>query len=970
VATAGDVNGDGYSDVIVGVHRYDNGESDEGRAYVYLGSAAGLSAVETWTAESNQASASLGVSVGTAGDVNGDGYSDVIVGADLYDNGEPDEGRAYVYLGSAAGLGAVEAWTAESDQADAWFGHGVATAGDVNGDGYSDVIVGAHVYDNGESDEGRAYVYLGSAAGLSAVEAWTAGSDQPGASFGRSVAMAGDVNGDGYSDVIVGAHLYDEDHSFDVGRAYVYLGSAAGLSAVEAWTAEGDQTDGQFGFSVATAGDVNGDGYSDVIVGARLYDNGETDEGRANVYLGSAAGVSAVEAWTAEGGQADAWFGRSVAMAGDVNGDGYSDVIVGARRYDNGQDGEGRAYVYLGSAAGLSAVEAWTAEGDQVNSGLGFSVATAGDVNGDGYSDVIIGAMGYTNGEAFEGRAYVYLGSAAGLGAVEAWTAESNQAGASFGVSVGTAGDVNGDGYSDVIIGADDFDNGESDEGRAYVYLGSAAGPSAVADWTAESDQAGARLGRSVATAGDVNGDGYSDVIVGAWSYDGLTLDNAGRAYVYLGSAAGLSSVEAWTTEGDQWNGRLGISVATAGDVNGDGYSDVIVGAHFYDNGEADEGRVYVHFGSAAGLSAVEAWTAESDQAGARLGRAETAGDVNGDGYSDVIAGAYLYDNGETDEGRAYVYLGSAAGLSTVEDWTAESNAGDASFGFAVATAGDVNGDGYSDVIVGALLWGGGEGRAYVYYGNDGAGLSLRPQQRRADDSAPIAPLGTSGSLESFRLALLGRTPFGRGKVKLEWEVKPLGTSFDGTGTSVSSSWMDTGTAGTAVNELVSSLANDTVYHWRARLRYDPVTVPFQPAGRWLTVPWNGQQEADLRTIGAAVSAGRVPDGDVVPGIPLTLDKASGDDITLTWSASCDPADNDYGIYEGTVGTWTSHSEVVCTDTGSDLTEQFTPGSGNRYYLVVPSHAGSEGSYGTDSNASGRPQGGSACFVQSVAVCE
>ena len=110
--------------------------------------------------------------------MNGDGYADVIVGASYYDNGQTDEGRAYVYHGSAAGLSATAAWTAESDQAGAYFGGSVATAGDVNGDGYSDVIVGASSYDNGEADEGRAYVYHGSAAGLSATPAWTAESDQ------------------------------------------------------------------------------------------------------------------------------------------------------------------------------------------------------------------------------------------------------------------------------------------------------------------------------------------------------------------------------------------------------------------------------------------------------------------------------------------------------------------------------------------------------------------------------------------------------------------------------------------------------------------------------------------------------------------------------------------------------------------------------------------------------------------------
>ena len=117
----------------------------------------------------------------TAGDVNGDGFSDVIVGALLYDNGETDEGRAYVYHGSAAGLATTAAWTAESNQDDAHFGYSVATAGDVNGDGFSDVIVGAYVYDNGETNEGRAFVYHGSAAGLSPTAAWTAESNQAGA---------------------------------------------------------------------------------------------------------------------------------------------------------------------------------------------------------------------------------------------------------------------------------------------------------------------------------------------------------------------------------------------------------------------------------------------------------------------------------------------------------------------------------------------------------------------------------------------------------------------------------------------------------------------------------------------------------------------------------------------------------------------------------------------------------------------
>jgi len=237
--------------------------------------------------------------------------------------------------------------------------------------------------------------------------------------------------------------------------------------------------------------------------------------------------------WTAESDQAGSWFGNSVSTAGDVNGDGYSDVIVGASWYDNGETNEGMAFVYHGSASGLSATSNWTAESNQAYTSFGNPVSTAGDVNGDGYSDVIIGAESYANGETNEGMAFVYHGSASGLSTASNWTAESNQAGAKFGISVSTAGDVNGDGYSDVIVGASQYDNSETDEGMAFVYHGSASGPSATSNWTAESNQAGANFGRSVSTAGDINGDGYSDVIVGALWYDNGETDE-GMAFSFI----------------------------------------------------------------------------------------------------------------------------------------------------------------------------------------------------------------------------------------------------------------------------------------------------------------------------------------------------------------------------------------------------------------------------------------------------
>ena len=225
--------------------------------------------------------------------------------------------------------------------------------------------------------------------------------------MGYSVASAGDVNRDGFSDVIVGVYNYSNGQ-FNEGAAFVYHGSAAGIITTAAAMVESNQASAQMGVRVACAGDVNGDGYSDVIVGAHLYSNGQPDEGAAFVYHGSATGISTIAAVLLEANQSGANMGTSVASAGDVNGDGYSDVIVGAGEYNNGQSGEGAFFVYHGSVTGINSIAAAQVIGNQTLTYIGVSVACAGDVNGDGYSDVIVGAFGYQNGEFNEGAAFLY----------------------------------------------------------------------------------------------------------------------------------------------------------------------------------------------------------------------------------------------------------------------------------------------------------------------------------------------------------------------------------------------------------------------------------------------------------------------------------------------------------------------------------------------------------------------------------
>jgi hypothetical protein len=547
------------------------------------------------------------------------------------------------------------------------------------------------------------------------------------------------------------------------------------LSTVPNWTAESNQTGAEFGTSVASAGDVNGDGFSDVIVGANTFDAGELDEGRAFVYHGSATGLSTTANWTAESNQAGAQFGYSVSSAGDVNGDGFSDVIVGVRLFDNGETNEGRAYVYHGSASGLGTTANWTAESNQADAWFGWSVASAGDVNGDGFSDVIVGAIFYDGGQADEGRAFLYHGSASGLSTTPNWTAESNQVAAYFGYSVASAGDVNGDRFSDVIVGAANFDNGQSDEGAVFAYHGSAAGLSAIPNRTVESNQDFAYFGRSVALAGDVNGDGFSDIIVGARFFDSGQTDE-GAAFVYHGSVAGLSSSPNWLAVGNQANAQFGYSVASAGDVNGDGFSDVIVGAANFDNGQSDEGAAFVYHGSASGLSALPNWRDEGNQANANFGASvASAGDVNGDGFSDVIVGAPTFDNGQSDEGAAF-----------------------------------------------------------VYYGNGGSGLRQEVRQFRPSTTTPIVPALKTNSLNSVTLQKRRQSIAGRSTMQLEFEVKPLGTAFNGLGLQ-NTGFSLHATGGTPTSALIGGLSDRTLYKWRVRQVEKSTGIGYilLPRSRW-----------------------------------------------------------------------------------------------------------------------------------------
>ncbi len=223
---------------------------------------------------------------------------------------------------------------------------------------------------------------------------------------------------------------------------------------------------------MAGLGDVDGDGYDDVAVGAPTFDGDFEEEGAVFVYFGSDAGLPAQPDWTATGGQEGAWFGAAVAGAGDTDGDSHPELLVGAPHADLGIPDEGAAYLYKGGPAGLAGTASWHASGGQTAGGFGIAVAFAGDLNQDGYAELVIGAYRYTDDQSEEGCVLVYPGGPAGPAVSPQWMAAGNKAETEFGYTVSGAGDTNGDGYDDFAAGAPAYRQNLTILGRAYLFEG------------------------------------------------------------------------------------------------------------------------------------------------------------------------------------------------------------------------------------------------------------------------------------------------------------------------------------------------------------------------------------------------------------------------------------------------------------------------------------------------------------------
>ncbi|TWT84610.1 Bifunctional hemolysin/adenylate cyclase precursor [Planctomycetes bacterium CA13] len=946
VSNAGDVNGDGFDDLIIGAEfaaASENAKSRAGESYVVFGTSTpaatidlgnlGAGGLTIFGADANDWS---GRAVSGAGDVNGDGLDDLLVGAPGADKatGETGEGESFLIFGSTslpgtidlANLGSAGVVIRGGSVGDV-SGYAVSSAGDFNGDGYADLLIGAPLADGTvtTSDSGKAYLVYGEpllpgtidldslgAAGLLIDLADTSDNS------GQSISNAGDVNGDGRDDIIVGAprsngaadarNLSGESYlifGFDQRRTTAITQSNLSFHGL---TIFGTDADDRSGSAVSGAGDVNGDGFDDLLIGAPFagsLSNTRLQAGESYLIFGGESLPASIDLQTP--GAADVILygdtqdnhGIAVSRAGDLNGDGFDDLVVGADGADGESDNQpsaGDVYVMFGSnslpatidfslpgAAGLSTYGA--VSGDRI----GSTLSTAEDFNGDGFDDLVIGAplispagesylifggdltgtvthagtaaaetltgdiaanvmiggsgddlllgrgggdvlrggegddrlsigdMGFTRivgGNGFDTLLFETSGHSLdltdrsdnrilgieqidirgtgpntlslGLQDVLNISDESNtlvirrdeddavsiglgwirgadetiydatfrvftldaatikvesdpmtinlaslpigQGTTFFGISpfdialhVGGAGDVNGDGLDDFLIGA----TGAGRSGQTYLVYGtdsplapmevSSLGLSGV---TINGIDTFDDSGSGVSLA-DINGDGFSDVLIGSPFADGENnaFSQKGESYVIFGGPALPSTIDlaslgtdGVTIFGAANDDRMGYAINNAGDVNGDGFDDMIVGSH-------TRGSAYLVFGGPNLPATID--LASLGSAGVTMPGARTVGqggDFNGDGFDDVLVALTSVDFGR---GATYVVYGAATMPETItmsflgaSGVTINGESSSDGSGTSISFAGDVNGDGFDDLITGSL-----RGRSHVVFG-------------------------------------------------------------------------------------------------------------------------------------------------------------------------------------------------------------------------------------------------------------
>ncbi|NOG46022.1 MAG: T9SS type A sorting domain-containing protein [Calditrichaeota bacterium] len=664
VSTAGDVNGDGFDDVVIGDYVYNS----KGRAYLYFGGLNMDNDPDIIFDGSDEIS-SFGWSVSGAGDVNNDGYDDLAIGAPYL------KGKVYIFFGGSNmdNVFDIEFYGMDKSRG---FGHQVSLNGDVNNDGFDDLIVSAshQVYASLLFNSGTGYVFMGDNNMDNEADVILDGNGRDDY-FAYSTANAGDVNNDGFDDIIVG--------SFGSDNCYLYLGSSQMDSIPDVlFTSENENTN--FGKSVSSTGDVNADGFDDILIGSEFSDN---KIGKSFIFFGN-TNINNISTLTFEGEKENSHFGNSVSYGGDIDNDGYDDVIIGSYKYDIST---GRAYVYNGSAI-VDTIADLTLPGIKTDNFFGSKIAHIGDANNDGYDDYMINATGFSNGK---GRVYLYSGNnlfpEKPFRIIDRIDNQRN-----FGFNIAGVGDFNNDGYDDFITrGLVGFvSNYEKYE--CNLFLGGTS-IDLVSDQAFFSDISNDSFGSTISGFGDINGDTFSDILIGAMESTVEKVGiNAGKCYIYFGNT-NSSNTEIITLNGEEPYDYFGKSIATNGDINNDGFSDVLISAI---GDYSTDGKCYIYFGGAPFDTVPEVILPGKEIA--------FIGDINNDSFSDFVIPSTNNLNWKID-----LFYGGLV-LDTIPDLTLKGeNLHTMGIGITEGI-GDFNSDGFDDLLIGVNDW---PGRAYVYLG-------------------------------------------------------------------------------------------------------------------------------------------------------------------------------------------------------------------------------------------------------------
>ncbi|MCC5660634.1 hypothetical protein LC608_27375 [Nostoc sp. XA010] len=508
--------------------------------------------------------------------------------------------------------------------------------------------------------------------------------------------------------------------------------------------------------------------------------------------------------------------GNSISSAGDINGDGLDDLIIGAPFAEPNGNSSGQTYVVFGSKESfdaqfylstLNGTSGFAINGINPDDRSGNSISSAGDINGDGIDDLIIGADGASPNGITSGQTYVVFGSKENFAAqfnlstlngTNGFTINGINQYDSLGNSVSSAGDINGDGVDDLIIGAPFAEPNGTSSGQSYVVFGSKESFTAQFDLTTLNGTNGFTingineedsLGNSVSSAGDINGDGIDDLIIGAPSADPNDIIS-GQTYVVFGSKGGfdaqlnlstLNGTNGFTINGINEDDSLGNSVSSAGDINGDGIDDLIIGAPFADGNGDNSGQTYVVFGSKESFAAqfnlstlngTNGFTINGFNKGDGFFSSfvSSAGDINGDSIDDLIIAAPFADPNGTNSGQSYVVFGRKEGfgaqlnlfnLNGTNGFAINGINSDDRSGYSLSSAGDINGDGIDDLIIAAPFADPNDissGQTYVVFGNRTPVLDLNGNSEGIDFSTTFSGTPVSIIDSNFTLGDNGST--------------------------------------------------------------------------------------------------------------------------------------------------------------------------------------------------------------------